>query len=47
MTSDGLPIGLQFVGHFGDEATLFQLASALEKAMPWSGRKPAVCAGEV
>ncbi|MFA7280627.1 MAG: amidase [Sterolibacterium sp.] len=47
MTSDGLPIGLQFVGHFGDEATLFQVASALEKAMPWSGRKPVVCAGEV
>jgi amidase len=31
----GLPIGVQFVGRFGDEATLFQLAGQLERAAPW------------
>ena len=31
--SEGLPIGAHFVGRFGDEATLFRLASQLEKGM--------------
>jgi amidase len=39
---EGLPIGVHFVGRFGDEATLFRLASQLEKARPWSTRKPPV-----
>ncbi len=39
----GLPIGMQFVGRFGDEATLFRLAGQLEQAKPWFGRRPAVC----
>ena len=41
-SSDGLPIGLQFVAGFGREATLFRLAAALEQAQPWSGRRPEV-----
>ena len=40
---DGLPIGMQFVGRYGDEATLFRLAGQLEKAKPWSGRIPPIC----
>jgi amidase len=31
----GLPIGIQFAARFGDEATLFRLASQLEQARPW------------
>jgi amidase len=37
----GLPIGMQFAGRFGDEATLFRLAGQLERAQPWIDRVPA------
>ena len=42
---DGLPIGVQFVGHYGDEATLFQLAGQLERTDPWLDRHPPIWAG--
>ena len=38
----GLPIGVQFVAPYGDEATLFRIASALEQAAPWTQRKPPI-----
>jgi Asp-tRNA(Asn)/Glu-tRNA(Gln) amidotransferase A subunit family amidase len=34
-SADGLPVGVQVFGRFGDEATLFRLASQLEAAAPW------------
>jgi amidase len=37
----GLPIGMHFVGRFGNEATLFRLAGQLERAQPWFDRAPA------
>lgn len=36
----GLPVGIQFAGRLGEEATLLQLASQLEKAQPWASKKP-------
>jgi amidase len=36
----GLPIGMQLVGRFGDEATLIRLSAELEQALPWADRIP-------
>jgi len=41
-SKSGLPIGVQFVGRFGEEHLLLQLAAQIEKAKPWSKKRPPV-----
>ena len=36
----GVPIGVQFAGRYGEDATLLQLAGQLERAQPWITKPP-------
>lgn len=38
--NNGLPVGTQLVGGFGDEGTIFSLAAELEQLNPWIDRLP-------
>jgi amidase len=44
-TDDGIPVGAHLVGRPWDEATLLRLAGAVEQALPWANRAPALAAG--
>ncbi|HWF00617.1 MAG TPA: amidase [Caulobacteraceae bacterium] len=44
LSSEGLPIGVQFVAAQAAEALLFRLAAQLEAAAPWPGLAPAFAA---
>jgi amidase len=39
-SADGLPMGVQLVGRYGDEATILAMATVLEQEMPWRHRRP-------
>ncbi len=39
-SADGLPIGLQIVGRWGDEVTVLRASAAFERARPWAHRAP-------
>jgi amidase len=39
-TPDRLPVGVMFAGRLGDDVTLLQLASQLERAQPWRDKRP-------
>ena len=41
-SASGLPMGVMFMGRYGDEALLFRLAGQLEAAAPWIGRRPSL-----
>jgi amidase len=41
-TDDGVPVGAQLVGSPWDEATILRLAGAVEQALPWADREPAL-----
>ncbi|MCA9655215.1 MAG: amidase [Myxococcales bacterium] len=40
LSADGLPVGVQLVARFGDEATLLRVASQLETELGWTERRP-------
>jgi len=41
-SSEGLPIGLQFMGRMFDEATLLRVADAYERVTEWHTRAPVI-----
>ena len=40
--ADGMPIGLQIVGHRFDDNGVLRIGAAVEAAEPWAGRRPQV-----
>lgn len=42
LASTGLPTSVQFVGRYFDDATVFRVAAAYERATNWASRKPPI-----
>jgi aspartyl-tRNA(Asn)/glutamyl-tRNA(Gln) amidotransferase subunit A len=38
----GMPVGLQIIGGYDDDATIFRASRAFEQARPWTEMRPAV-----
>ncbi|WP_395383624.1 amidase family protein [Mesorhizobium sp. UC22_110] len=43
-SDEGIPIGVQLVGRYGDEAVVLAVSSQLEQAMPWKDKRPPISA---
>lgn len=43
-TDAGLPVGVQLVGRYADDAALVRLSAQLEQALPWADRAPPIAA---
>ncbi|MBI4220743.1 MAG: amidase, partial [Chloroflexi bacterium] len=41
-SAEGLPIGLQIVGRWGDEVSVLRASAAFESVRPWGNRRPPV-----
>jgi amidase len=39
-TPDGLPVGVQLIGRYADEAMLLRVSAQIEQARPWFDRRP-------
>ncbi|MHC4049413.1 amidase [Bradyrhizobium sp. 25ACV] len=46
-SQDGLPMGVQLVGRYGDEATLLSVANVLERQVRWDERLPPILTTQV
>ncbi|MFL5287510.1 MAG: amidase [Rhodopila sp.] len=42
LASNGLPVSVQFIGRYFDDATVLRVASAYEKATKWHSKKPPI-----
>lgn len=40
---EDIPIGIQLVGRYGDEATVLAVSTQLERELPWRDRRPPIC----
>jgi len=44
MAAEGISIGVQLVGRYGDEATVLAISALLQSRLPWAYRKPPISA---
>ncbi|HBR81275.1 MAG TPA: Asp-tRNA(Asn)/Glu-tRNA(Gln) amidotransferase GatCAB subunit A, partial [Enterococcus sp.] len=44
--SEGLPVGLQIIGNYFDEKTMYQAAYAFEQATEFHTQQPAILGGK-
>jgi amidase len=41
-SQQGLPVGVQLIGHFGQEADVLRLSAQLEEVAPWNEKRPRI-----